>query len=300
MKKTLTLLLLLCGNLYASAQVPFPSYNAVWSYRHGNGEAPPNYVIVGTRTDDTVFGGNTYHKLYSSSNDMVLDPSEYIGGIREDMAGRVYYINAAGGTERLLYDFSLSPGDTIYTAPGGAAEGVVFNADTVTIASVARRRLSFRYLTGSVAAGGTWIEGIGNSGLGGLLGSPLAQPTCDCANNTVCLTVAGSEKYHNASYAALDCDNIISVSQVADARVDVAYVSLHPNPVNGTGSLQIAPASDFDNVVITDAVGRVVIRMAVPADGTVTFNAATMAPGMYIYHLTGHTTRRFTGRFVVE
>ncbi|MBL7689977.1 MAG: T9SS type A sorting domain-containing protein [Flavipsychrobacter sp.] len=300
MKNTLTLFLLLCGNLYALAQVPFPSYNAVWSYRHGNGEAPPNYVIVGTRTDDTVFGGNTYHKLYSSSNDMVLDPSEYIGGIREDVAGRVYYVNAAGASEVLLYDFSLTPGDTIFTAPGGAAEGVVFSADTVTIASVARRRLSFRYLTGSVAAGGTWIEGIGNSGLGGLLGSPLAQPTCDCANNTVCLTVAGSEKYHNASYASLDCDNIISVSQVGDAVVDVAYVSLHPNPVTGTATLQTAPASDFDNLVITDAVGRVVTRMPVPTDGTVAFDAATMAPGMYIYHLSGHTTRGFTGRFVVE
>ncbi|MBE2290527.1 MAG: T9SS type A sorting domain-containing protein [Chitinophagaceae bacterium] len=300
MKKTLTLLLLLCGSLYVPAQVPFPSYNAVWSYRHGNGEAMPDYVIVGTRTDDTVFGGNTYHKLYISSNDMVLDPAEYIGGIREGVGGQVYYINASGTTERLLYDFSLSVGDTIFTAPGGSAEGVVFNVDTVTIASVARRRLSFRYLTASVASGGTWIEGIGNSGLGGFFGSPLAQPTCDCANNTVCLTVAGSEKYHNASYAALDCDNIISVSQVADAKVDGAYVSLNPNPVTGAGSLQIAPASDFDNVVITDAVGRVVARMVVPADGLVTISAATMVPGMYIYHLSGHTTHTFTGRFVVE
>ncbi len=300
MKKALTLLLLLCGSLYASAQVPFPSYNAVWSYRHGNGEAMPDYVIVGTRTDDTVFGANTYHKLYSSSNDMILDAAEYIGGIREGAAGKVFYINASGTTERLLYDFSLSVGDTIFTASGGAAEGVVFSVDTVTIASVARRRLSFRHLTAAVASGGTWIEGIGNSGLGGFFGSPLAQPTCDCANNTVCLTIAGKEKYHNAAYASLDCDNIISVSQVGGTKVDVAYVSLYPNPITGMGTLRIAPAANFDKVVVTDAVGRVVTRRAVPADGIVTFTTETMTPGLYFYHLSGPAANGFTGRFVVE
>lgn len=301
MKKTLTLLLL-SGSIYtATAQVPFLSANTVWAQREGQGESAPLYSIIGMKVDDVTIGAYTYHKLYRSQNDMVLDASEYIGGLREDAARKVYYYDLASSSERLIYDFSLTTGDTIFASMGSGATGVVYSTDTVTIGGVDRKRITFRHLTSSAAwVGGTWIEGIGNSSLGGLLGSPMAQPTCDCAYNTVCMTVSGLEKYHNTFYPTLDCSNIIAASGVANELPEAVGVSVVPNPVNGSGMLQITGKHAYNTAVITDVTGRKVLTAAVGTSGTVPLQAGTLAAGVYIYTLQADNGERVSGRFVVE
>jgi hypothetical protein len=301
MKKIITLLLLL-GSMYTvTAQVPFPSANTVWAQREGQGESAPLFSITGMKADDVTIGAYTYHKLYRSRHDMVLDDSEYIGGLREDTARRVYYYDPASSAERLIYDFSLTTGDTIFASSGGGATGVVYGTDTVTIGGVDRKRITFRHLSSSAAwVDGAWIEGIGNSSLGGLLGSPMAQPTCDCAYNIVCMTVSGVEKYHNTSYPTLDCSNIIAASGVANELPVAVGVSVVPNPVRGNAALQISGKHSYTSVTLTDVTGRKVLTSPIAANGTVPLQVGALAAGIYIYILQADNGERLSGRFVVE
>jgi len=302
MRKNLTLLLLLGSFYSASAQVPFPSANAVWAQRHGNGEASPDYAILGIKTDDVTIGSNTYHKLYKSANDMVLDAGEYIGGLREDATtGRVYYYDQAAGSERMLYDFSLAVGDTVFNGSGGSPEGIVYSVDTVTIASVARRRITFKFPGSSTPwGGGTWVQGIGNTGVGGLLGSVMAQPTCDCATNTICLTLDGNEKYHNASYASLDCSNIVSTSHASETILRSGTVSVFPNPVTGVSQIQITGKEKYLSLTISNMVGQLIKSIDVTNTADVMLDKNSFVPGIYIYHLQGEAGNTLSGKFVVE
>ncbi len=302
MKKHVTLVLLLGGMYAASAQVPFPSSNAVWTERHGNTDAAPNFYVTGIKTDDITIGSNTYHKVYRSANDLVLDATEYIGGLREDaVTKRVYFYNAATSAERLLYDFSLSPGDTIFTGTGGAAEGVVYAVDTVTIASVARRRLTFRAL--SMSTPGTdaaWVEGIGNVGYGGFLYTSLVHPTCDCGFNTVCYDKDGSELFKSSSYASIDCDAVFSTAHVNETFVHSTQVTVFPNPVTGMSHLQLTGNERYNSLTIADIMGKTIKTADVTGITDVALDKNSFAPGIYIYHLQNEAGSNLSGKFVVE
>ncbi|MCW3121121.1 MAG: hypothetical protein JWQ38_613, partial [Flavipsychrobacter sp.] len=87
----MSFILLALGITNANAQkyVPFPTANATWTQRHGNGEADPSFYVVGLKTDDTVITGITYHKIYRSDH-ATLDGGTFIGGLREDGAKHIY------------------------------------------------------------------------------------------------------------------------------------------------------------------------------------------------------------------
>lgn len=297
MRKTFTLIALLGGISAVQAQVAFPTSNAVWTQRHGEGEANPTFNIIGLKTSDVVIGGTTYHKLYQSFNDAVLDESEYIGGLRED-AGKVYYIGASSSSEKLIYDFNVVVGDTITNAFTGSKDAVVHSIETVIISGVSHKRINFTMATSTaVWPGGAWIDGIGNSSLGGLLGSPTMQPTCDCATNTVCLTLGGTtEEYKNPSYASIDCQSSV---HTANVNMNTPAVSVIPNPVTGTGHLMIPAEGKFNTIAIYSIVGRKVYSSSLNGAASIEIDQANFVPGVYMYQLSGENGNA-AGKFTVE
>jgi hypothetical protein len=301
MKKTLSFTLLCFIVLSAVAQVPFPPANAVWTERHGNSDAAPDFAIVGLLNVDEVIGGHTYHKLFRSTNDLTLDTPELIGGLREDASHHVYFYDNALAAERLLYDFYLSPGDTIFTGPGNSANGIVDIVDTVSIDGIDRRRLTFRQIGATIPwTSGAWVEGIGNTGLGGLLGSPMMQPTCDCGVNTVCYSKDGAEKYHNPVYLTIDCDAVFATSFVNHTFAFATTVSVFPNPLTKLSHLQIAGNAQFSRLSIYNVLGKSMREADVTGVSDLTLDKNDFAPGMYIYHLRDEAGHIMTGKFVVE
>jgi hypothetical protein len=298
MKSSCTLILLLSLCFSAVAQIPFPSSNTVWTQRNGAGEAPPGYSVIGLLSEDVTIGANSYHKVFLSTNNAILEPSEYIGGLREAAGGKVFFYDLASASERLIYDFSLAIGDTVFDPANNTPTGTVQLIDYVTIAGVPHKRLQFRQLMSTaIWAGGAWIEGIGNSGLGGLLGSPLMQPTCDCGVNTICVANSGTSEYQNPSYVSIDCGAVLKSEYIAHEN---KTVNLYPNPVTYVSQLELNTSESYVSFSITDLLGRTVIRQQIDGVHNVPLKRADLLPGNYIYHVVTPEGNRISGRFTVE
>ena len=296
MKKTFTLIALLSGMTAAQAQIAFPTANARWTQRHGESDNAPTYNIIGLKNSDVVIGGVTYHKLYQSFNDAVLDDAEYIGGLRE-AAGKVYYMGATAAAEKLIYDFNVAVGDTITDPATGTKNGVVHSIESVMIGSVTHKRINFRQFSSTgIWSPGAWIDGIGNASLGGLLGSPMMQPTCDCATNSVCLTLGTAQEYKNPSYTAVDCE-----SSVHTANVDkiATHVAVMPNPVTGSSHLLVPAEGKFSNIAIYNVIGQKAYSATLNGASDIEINKNNFIPGLYVYQLTGQNGTA-SGKFNVQ
>ena len=105
----------------------FPDSGAIWSEVYRPKESPDINERFTLNGEDTIINGVNYKKLYLFS-DSVFDKSKAscVGGIREDENKRVYFksdtvvhdlkpvINYPYNEEVLLFDFSVSIGDTIW------------------------------------------------------------------------------------------------------------------------------------------------------------------------------------------
>ncbi|MCW3123909.1 MAG: hypothetical protein JWQ38_3401, partial [Flavipsychrobacter sp.] len=193
---------------------------------------------------------------------------------------------------------SLALGDTIKDPATGEASGVIDFVDSVSISGVYHKRFNFgRYPTGALWTGGAWIEGIGNSSLGGLLGSAMAQPTCDCATETVCYKEGSDWKYHNAKYSTLDCINVL---QAPTITAHEAKVMLYPDPVINTATLHIDGNASYFQLVICNMQGRIEKSIAVHDQENVTIGKDNCPVGMHIYRLQDDKGNVTTGKFIVE
>lgn len=256
-------------------------------------ESSPQFSCYGQNGTDTVIGGIRYHQLFHSDDD-ILNPSEYCGGLREDVFKRIFFYNAATKSEYLLYDFSVRPGDIIDVGMGFTAKvGII---DSVIISGVYHKRINFQTLDGHDWPGGSWIEGIGNSNTGGLLGSVMAQPTCDCATNLICFKERNDFVYHNPKYDTRDCFGQ-SVS-VPEPDPGTSY-QIFPNPVTGTSWLRV---TDFSGELsLFDISGRLIYRAALSPLQPLQVSNGDFSPGMYYYRITDPLKpASYSGKFQVR
>lgn len=144
----------------ASSNLPdctYPSWNFMSS----------NYM---SSAGDTTFNGYTYLQL---ENREQTNPTSdcFFGFLREDnVAKKVYFVDNQFGSEKLLYDFSMLPGDSIYLdfLQQGIFETGYFTLDSIGVVTImAGPRRSF-YLSNHSQAWSQsslqWIEGVGYPG----------------------------------------------------------------------------------------------------------------------------------------
>lgn len=95
-----------------SAYVPFPSNMVIYTRTDAVNSSWDPIVYTSYRseiTGDTLIGGFHYQKLYSG-----LGPFTLTAAIRNDTLNKkVYLYSVSSGTEKLLYDFNISVGDTV-------------------------------------------------------------------------------------------------------------------------------------------------------------------------------------------
>lgn len=287
------ILLSFAAVLKAQTYVPFPASHALWTERTGAGDLGPTYHVFGLKNSDTTINAITYHKLYRSE-DSTFTENEFYGGLREQ-ARRVYLFEM--GNERLIYDFNLNEGDTFRNS-GVAHDGVVSNIDSVNIGGQYRKRYSFNLIGGvNLAWSGTWIEGIGNSGIGGLIHTLPMQPTGDYATDNICARVNNTWIYHNPEYSSSSCYSSGLSLDNPSARNQVTLIV--PNPVTDLSRLVVEGNIKFDRMDVYDCRGIKIRTYTCNGKNTVFIDRETYVSGLYLYRLSDRGSILGNGKFIV-
>lgn len=263
----------------ASAQFPFPTDNAAWvNTLYSVQPLPPPVVYTLLSTDyycvngeDTTINSVAYTKLDHCGG-------AYKGALRED-AGRVFYVPGDSLQEFLLYDFTLTDGETavdVYFEPAMGDEAWLadITVSNTTISSEFEGR-KVLYLQD----GGTWIEGIGASwGL-------FSEPYVNVSNYELRLEcMSDADGVHFPSWNIGE-DACAVISSTREAALPTSH-SVFPNPTTD-GLLRVQGVRAMDDIVITASDGRA-LRVPMVYNGTeLVIDLGASASGLYLVHLNG-------------
>ncbi len=177
----------------------------------------------------------------------------YYGCYREDTATqRIYWRDSPDYPEKLIYDFSMQEGDSMYTT-AFSVPGLWLYTDSVRTETFFNKERKVYYLTNEVwDSNPVWIEGIGSlAGLPNAVSSPdldwmgSGYLTCYYNNDTLLYQSYYGEMY-GCSFEYLDIDTPA-----------IRYVKIHPNPSNGIFTLETEKPC---NVLITDITGKEIYK----------------------------------------
>ena len=247
-KSYLLVCLLLMAGSYGFSQTYYPlvQTNKVWSISYFYA-GPPSQIKYIKFEGDTVFDGNSYKTIWFT-NDSVQYGWINWGYIRETADHKVHYLSSPGGFDVLMYDFSVTQGDTLYVM----SIQQPFIADTVDSVQVLtgewRKRIIIH--ASDEMCRDTWIEGIGS-----LYGVLECAQGCLIGETSelVCMLQNGTLIYHYPGYT--DCDTPLKINTPASEDPPLIY----PNPVGNDLTVQLY-MQHFAWVEISDIYGRTRVK----------------------------------------
>lgn len=303
--KQLLVSILLIVSIGTKAQTwvyhPFPQVNSYWNMYQSAycwagvpGPVGQSYSIF--VANDTLIGAETYHKLYIpylkfDSTDCT-SPSVtlniYKGCIREDtIAKKVYYVEPTLSIEKLLYDFNLQVGDTIFGKLETTPKDTVISIDSVQTSG----------------AGGGWvkrwlinscyniyiIEGVGST-YGLIKPSPGCGPD---AGETDLICMVGQVPMTGYIYPNItDCEMITSVNSISEEQFDVR---IFPNP--SVGSFQIDFKENlFKELTISNLLGDIILKENIHTSNNFLVN--NLDNGIYILTLVDKDKRKINRKII--
>lgn len=136
----------------------------IWTtdQKYGQYNEQYRYERLALTEEDTIINGENYKKIYSfTEREFDIETATFVCGIRENENKQVFVASYHNQQEFLLYDFSLTEGDSILAESNGEYD-LYFNVtdvDTIDYNGVERRKITLQFYN---YAWVTWIEGIGN------------------------------------------------------------------------------------------------------------------------------------------
>lgn len=135
----------------------------IWTIdqKYGQYNEQYRYERLALTEEDTIINGENYKKIYSfTEREFDIETATFVCGIRENENKQVF-VAYHNRPEFMLYDFSLTEGDSILAESNGEYD-LYFNVtdvDTIDYNGVERRKITLQFYN---YAWVTWIEGIGN------------------------------------------------------------------------------------------------------------------------------------------
>lgn len=273
MKKLLFFLLLATsakGQTYT--YIHFPEPDLVWcgfQRHHAMGNSWNTYWTA-YRYGDTVIHNRTYSMVGSAY-------------FREDSLKRVYYTVSPDTSivpEKLIYDFSLTVGDTMFSSP--SAFFIVLSVDTYAYCGIPRRRL---LVSGNgVDVIDSWAEGIGST----QWGPKGVFEACDCG---ITAMVRDTIPILNCSYPSC------GVTNISDGNPNSPQFDIYPNPFS-TQLIFSLTSNEQTTVSLYNLFGQQVLQQTFT--NSTTINTEQLVSGIYFYELRNNKGVVKTGKVVRE
>ena len=201
-------------------------------------------IIFASSNDSIMYQGVRYKILMAREYDYGFD----YGLLRED-AGRLFFRKhgdwIAFEDEVLLYDWTLSEGDTVFVQRGSEANGLVLNSIQDTIMNdVHRRKFTLSYLANPELKE-KWIEGMGSE-LGFPFSGTKIQPESylDFPANSALLCYHEEEDvvWQNPNYDTC----LINFEHSVQDNAERLGLQVYPNPAEDVLHLQ------YDDEIINE------------------------------------------------
>lgn len=301
-----TFFLLLQFEMKAQEYLPFPQDSAIWySVELWQEDPPPPPVWYDTHKyeakGDTNINNIEYTKLFSGW--AVGEADHYEGAYRVDIEDEcVYFIDNYYGTESLLYDFSLVPGDTITIQLDGMPEPfhlVCLDTSTMIVNNTPHHSYSiYSYLSNGTECYTTWVKGIGS------LRMPL-ETDWFCAGlfvhyDLTCFFYKDEHIYEWEENPYFE--GCIGTNVGIDEYAENNSFNIVPNPVIGTSRLisNIAGKTLFDYQIF-DVTGNILLGATCVEAADISIQNNRYEKGIYVLRLYAHQFEQYYSiKFIIN
>ncbi len=248
----------------------------------GHNDEAYRFTKYALTDEDTVFNGETYKKFYVyRSIEFDAATATYVGAFRENSQGQVFYKGNAGlpgGVDEMIYDFSLSVGDTF---SGGSLNMnnsfyalEVTSIDTMNFNGIERRVFTIKPTRAKTQIAAVWIEGIGNSE--GLF-FPYHTNTADIWGNVRCYIHNDELLYTNYRHGGSDC--VTPLMGIGDVLSVNNSITLYPNPTNN--EVSVSSESLINSIEIYNSLGQKVYTETINSKEK-TIDISSLPSGVYV------------------
>ncbi len=257
--RKIAILILIIQTTVSSAQLEhFPSYKdqPIWGYCSSGGFLENPKLDFRTLYGDTIINGITYSKLYLLK-DTILNKNNlarFIGGVRSNL-DKVYMYDDGAEKERLLYDFSVSKGDTVDFCENNPWD---FGFDRLVVEKTVTKdingnshKLIELYDIDSWVAYSVWIENIGGD-FG--LEKPYSYLT---DNNPPSVSLVYFKMSNERYYIDENCNCFKQTSSITKAKSTSALV--YPNPLTLNSVVKMSSNEEFSEIEIYDLFGKTIV-----------------------------------------
>jgi hypothetical protein len=242
---------------------------------------------------DTLINSNSYKKVYST-DDCIFNttPNYYCDKFlyyREDTANKVYYYENGMEDEILLYDFSLSIGDSIYLAElqGNPVYAFVDSIDSLLVHDEYRKRLFFD------RDEDIWVEGIGS--LKNALRPFAGFFITDDSWELISVNISDELIYKNEYYSTHFIRNCLVTSIETEKISNPRFV--YPNPATEFIRFNMNSVSNKYYFELFNLQGRKVKEQLIENNTSV--SVQNLCKGVYMYRLIDDENI-YTGKIIVE
>jgi len=303
--KKLILISLFIFPLFASSQnFPLVKDGGIWREGMAGLTFPPDPPLPIVKIQrymfgDTIIFNKVFKKLYISDYDSLISNKTYIGAMREDSIGRVYFtgnnnplisIGFSDSTETVLYDFSLEVGDTFFIQNSLDSIQIVNFIDSVLISEQWRKRINF--IQNSLSKR-VWIEGIGDT-------KGLFFPfQFEFENAQVLTCYEDSQIFWNNPDWPYNCFSV-GIEEESIGSTQTSEIKLYPNPATSEITFDFKnfnQEQDFE-ILIYNAVGIEVKKESLSKNNqTKTINIKDLNSGIYYYRIISNS-QFYSGKFI--
>ena len=246
---------------------------------------------------DTLIGGLTYRRLTGGASGPVF--------VREDTIAKKVYIRGVDNPgDNVLYDYTLTVGDSFYvdTSSPALTAYYVASKDSVQISTLWYKTWHFIFAHGSGIPGASYtvIEGIGCDAHPLY---PLAMP----GNPEVCVNLTCFHNNGTTPLVSPEVDGyfdnvsscILTYTAIKNIAANKVTACIFPNPLDQTSKIAFSYNIASGSLAVSNDIGQTIINTTFQNKEEILIGDKISMPGIYFYRATDNGSGKvFSGKFV--